>query len=189
MRTHFPFGAIGLFVLLIVVVTATPSPAQDSSSLVEPLPGSSGPSPSQRSNPLQGRNPFAGPAVSMSPAARVQELFMSSPAGQPGTAVAVDLKNPNFHDARRTLDALKANLAKATGEEQRDAVTSKIRSYLTEYFDRDMKVRQAELEAVKRRVTELEKLLTARAKAKDSIINSQLETTVREAHGLGFFRR
>lgn len=109
-----------------------------------------------------------------------------------GSADEIDsptgVRNPSISQVRRALQELKVRLKTANTEVDRKAATLEIRVYLIEYFDRDMKVRQAELAAVKRRVNDLEELLGNRVRAKRVIIESQLDTTIREAQGLGFFR-
>lgn len=105
-----------------------------------------------------------------------------------GTGAAGHPNSPSLRDVRQRIEVVKAQLQRASDDAGRKAAEKDLRKNLVQYFDSDMKARETELDAVKRRVTELEQLLTKRAEAKEQIIQLQLDTTVREASGLGFFR-
>jgi hypothetical protein len=80
-----------------------------------------------------------------------------------------------------------SRLRQAKTIEAKERSKKALEALLGNYFDSDMKRRQAELDAVKQRVAKLEALFKKRPAAKDEIIELQLKMTVNESEGLGFF--
>ncbi len=97
--------------------------------------------------------------------------------GSPGGTVPVQVQ------LRREASRLR----QAKTVEAKERSKKALEALLGNYFDSDMKRRQAELDAVKQRVAKLEALFKKRPAAKDEIIELQLKMTVNESEGLGFF--
>jgi hypothetical protein len=80
-----------------------------------------------------------------------------------------------------------SRLRQAKTVEAKEQSKKALEALLSDYFDNDMKRRQAELDQVKQRVARLEALFERRQAAKEEIIELQLKMTVNESEGLGFF--
>jgi hypothetical protein len=80
-----------------------------------------------------------------------------------------------------------SRLRQAKTVEAKERSKKALEALLGDYFDSDMRRRQAELLAVKQRVAKLEALFERRQAAKEEIIELQLRMTVNESEGLGFF--
>lgn len=78
-------------------------------------------------------------------------------------------------------------LRQAKTVEAKERSKKAMEALLSDYFDRDMGRRQAELDQVKQRVAKLEALFEKRQAAKKEIIELQLQMTINESEGLGFF--
>lgn len=81
----------------------------------------------------------------------------------------------------------RSKLQGAESAEDQSKATTELREALGEYFDRDMEFRQKELDEVKKGLRTMSDRLQKRAKAKDEIVDLQLQMIVNEAEGLGFF--
>jgi len=88
----------------------------------------------------------------------------------------------------QTLAEARQILQHANSDERKTQAKQILREALDKYFDVDMDVRRAELEKIKRRVTDMEVQLEKRASSKDQIVELQLQMFLNEAEGLGFFR-
>lgn len=89
--------------------------------------------------------------------------------------------------AERVLGAAIAKLRSASSQGDRQAATKELLPALEGYFVADLKVRERELKAIRKRVDRLDTLIERRRKARKEILSLQLEVLTNEAEGLGFF--
>jgi hypothetical protein len=78
-------------------------------------------------------------------------------------------------------------LANPADSDAETAARDELMAALGEYFDRDMELRVSELETIRTGLASLEAKIEERAAARDDIIALQLEISVNDADGLGFF--
>lgn len=88
----------------------------------------------------------------------------------------------------RISSAMKA-LNEAKDDDQRKQSVVELRDAMSDYFEEDLKLRQAELQSVNNGLKKMEASLKRRADAKDEIIALQMKIVENEAVGLGFFRK
>jgi hypothetical protein len=84
------------------------------------------------------------------------------------------------------ISQLIKKLRDADDDAKKEEITRQIEAVLTKSFDRDLDVRQNDLEKLDERVSKLRALLDRRRKAKADIIQLQVKVLVNEAEGLGF---
>ena len=82
---------------------------------------------------------------------------------------------------------VRLRLQGAGSQEDESEVMTELREALGEYFDRDMESRQKELGEIKKGLADMSDCLKRRDRAKNEIVDLQLQMIVNEAEGLGFF--
>jgi hypothetical protein len=110
------------------------------------------------------------------------EIVEADPFDQAGVPSPL----PTMDMARKNVNRLR-ELMKSGDEASRAKAKDRADDILTTYFLADMKSRVAELDAIKKRVAEMEAQLEKRMKAKTEIIDLQKKVLETEADGLGFF--
>ena len=105
-------------------------------------------------------------------------------AGQPSLR---PLGQSEFSEVRKNLRRLRKKLADVVDQGERDLIGEELMTSMTAYFEADMKLREAELTGIKKRVDDMEQHLNKRAAAKQEIVDLQVRMFEKEAEGLGFF--
>ena len=99
------------------------------------------------------------------------------------------LTNPSLVEPRQKLDRVLrksvSTLRDSDSNEDKAEAREIIRTAIADYFDQDMKHREAELAALKARLEKLTQQLKVRRESKDMIVDHQAKTIELEATGLG----
>lgn len=91
------------------------------------------------------------------------------------------------HTISQKLQKLRQELKNAKSNEQKEEVEKSVREALLEYFNKDMKHREAELEKLMLRSSKMSAALEKRAAAKEQLVDLQLKSFKYEVDGLGLF--
>jgi len=75
----------------------------------------------------------------------------------------------------------------ASGQGDRDKLEKNLKTALNEYFQADMRHRQKELGAIRKRLAEMEAKVKQRSDSQAKIVDLQLTLLLHEADGMGFF--
>jgi hypothetical protein len=94
---------------------------------------------------------------------------------------------PGAQQSRGAIEQARRQLRKAESDEDKSAAVNKLREALGDYFDRDLEAREKSLDKLRKRLTEMEKLLEKREAAKSDIVDLQLKMFINESEGMGFF--
>ncbi len=89
-------------------------------------------------------------------------------------------------EARNRLLKAQQLLAKAEGEKAKQEAITEMREALGAYFDADLDRRQSELDAIRKRVAEMEFKLQKRVDGREKIIALRLQVILNDADGLGW---
>ncbi|QDU00247.1 hypothetical protein [Gimesia aquarii] len=93
------------------------------------------------------------------------------------------------HTISQKLQKLRQELKNAKSNEQKEEVEKSVREALLEYFNKDMKHREAELEKLMLRSSKMSAALEKRAAAKEQLVDLQLKSFKYEMDGLGLFTK
>ena len=77
-------------------------------------------------------------------------------------------------------------LASATNDDEKSAAKKSLSEALEECFDLDIKNREAQLEAIRQRLAEMEAQVKKRIEGKDEIVQLRLQVLMNNASGLGW---
>lgn len=98
-------------------------------------------------------------------------------------------KTNSLKIAMDSVNKARQKVQSAKSEEDRTKAATELRNTLNEYFDKDLKAREQELDTINEGLKKMQAGLKKRADAKDDIVDLQLQIIVNEAEGLGFFRK
>lgn len=119
---------------------------------------------------------YGGPPTNVSPGD--SDLLLMGNSNDPAVKAQMD--------AWRTVATATSEFRSAQGE-AKAAAQKKLVAALTQYFDADMKLREANLQKVEAQVKTLRSQFDKRASKKQEILDLQLKLFANETEGLGFF--
>lgn len=108
---------------------------------------------------------------------------------QPAFPNSKYLMDPGDVRISQKLNKLRIELKNAKSTEQKEQTKKSVREALVEYFDADMKQREAELDRLKARSEKMSAALKKREAAKEQLVDLQLKSFQYEAEGLGLFSK
>jgi len=94
--------------------------------------------------------------------------------------------NSPMHESALLVQQAQQALANARSDEEREGAQANLRKALNLQFDADMEQREKELEGIRRRLTEMTRLLEKRSAAKEQIVELRLQVLAQDAAGLGW---